>query len=411
MNDSREIELVGHIIDSGIMEHVLDSILDMGGDFEILEFNVGKKKTDTSYARVRVNGTNSDNLDAIISTLHRHGARLIDSDDVTLVPAEGNRIVPKGFYSTTNYPTQVRINSEWINVQNIEMDCLIVVSADKKSACATPMSKLERGDLVVISEHGVKIQPPERSRSHEEFEFMCGSISSERPTVTTIRKIAKEILDTHKKGLKIALVGGPAIIHTGADSATASMIREGFIDILFAGNALATHDVEYNLYGTSLGMDIRTGELVSAGHKNHLYAISEIMRAGSLKKAVDNGVLKSGIMYECVKNDIPYVLAGSIRDDGPLPDVITDSIVAQDEMRRYIPEIGMVLMIATMLHSIAVGNCLPSYVLTVCVDINPSTLTKLMDRGSSQAIGVVSDAGAFFPMLLDQVHILLKNSE
>ncbi|PWR75298.1 TIGR00300 family protein [Methanospirillum stamsii] len=408
MNDSREIELDGHIIDSGIMEHVLDSILDMGGDFEILEFSVGKRKTDTSYARIRITGTGADNLDSIISTLHRHGARLVDSDDVKLVPAEGNRIVPKGFYSTTNYPTEIRINNEWIPVEQIEMDCLIVVSPDKQSARATPMSKLDKGSLVVIGEHGVKIHPPERSRSHEEFEFMGGSVSSERPTVTTIRKIAREILDTHKKGLKVALVGGPAIIHTGADAAAASMFHEGYIDILFAGNALATHDVEFNLYGTSLGMDIRTGELVSAGHKNHLYAISEIMRAGSIKRAVEIGVLNSGIMYECVKRNVPYVLAGSIRDDGPLPDVITDSMIAQDEMRRYVPEIGMVLMIATMLHSIAVGNCLPSYVMTVCVDINPSTLTKLMDRGTSQAIGVVSDAGAFFPMLLEQLHDLQK---
>ncbi len=406
MTESREIELDGHIIDSGIMEHVLDSILDMGGDFEILEFTVGKRKTDTSYARVLITGTDNGNLDAIISTLHRHGARLVDSEDVTLVPAEGNRIVPKGFYSTTNYPTQIRIGDEWIAVENIEMDCLIVVTPDKKTAKATPMSKLDKGDLVVIGEHGVKIKPPERSRSHEEFEFMGGVISSERPTETTIRKIAREILDTHKKGLKVALVGGPAIIHTGADEACASMFREEYIDILFAGNALATHDIEFNIFGTSLGMNIRSGELVSAGHKNHLYAISEVMRAGSIRNAVETGVLGSGIMYECIKKNVPYVLAGSIRDDGPLPDVITDAMVAQDEMRKYVPEIGMVLMIATMLHSIAVGNCLPSYVMTVCVDINPSTLTKLMDRGTSQAIGVVSDAGAFFPMLLDQLHQL-----
>ena len=406
MTETREIELDGHIIDSGIMEHVLDSILDMGGDFEILEFTVGKRKADTSYARVLVIGTDDENLDSIISTLHRHGARLVDSEDVALVRAEGNRIVPKGFYSTTNYPTQIRIGDEWIHVENIEMDCLIMVSSDKKTAKAIPMSKLQKGDLVVIGEYGVKVKPPERSRSHEDFEFMGGVVSSERPTVTTIRKIAREIIDTHNKGLKVALVGGPAIIHTGAGEACASLFREGYIDILFGGNAIATHDIEYNLFETSLGMNISTGELVSAGHKNHLYAISEIMRAGSIKKAVDMGILKSGIMYECVKNNIPYVLAGSIRDDGPLPDVITDSMVAQDEMRKYIPEIGMVLMIATMLHSIAVGNCLPSYVMTVCVDINPSTLTKLMDRGTSQAIGVVSDAGAFFPMLLDQLHQL-----
>ncbi len=408
MSYSREIELEGHIIDSGIMEHVLDTILEMGGDFEILEFDVGKKKTDTSYARVSIISPSPDWLNEIVSRLHRHGAQLVDNEDVTLMPAEGPRIVPKGFYSTTNYPTQIRINGTWIAVDNIEMDCLIVVTPDLKTARTKTMSGLQKGDLVVIGEEGVKIRPPERPRSHEMFEFMGGTISSERPTETTVSKIAREIIDTHQKGLKVALVGGPAIIHTGADDACAAMFREGLIDILFAGNALATHDIEYNLFGTSLGMDIRTGELVSAGHKNHIYAISEVMRAGSIRKAVETGIISSGIMYECIRRNAPFVLAGSIRDDGPLPDVITDTMAAQDEMRRYVPEIGMVLMVATMLHSIAVGNCLPAYVKTVCVDINPSVLTKLMDRGTSQAIGVVSDAGAFFPMLLEQIHTLQK---
>jgi lysine-ketoglutarate reductase/saccharopine dehydrogenase-like protein (TIGR00300 family) len=403
MSFSREIELDGHIIDSGIVENVLDTILDMGGDFEILEFDVGKKKTDKSYARISISSENNDRLDVIISRLHRHGARLVEVAEVTLVPAEGARIVPKGFYSTTNYPTEIKFGNSWIPVEKIEMDCLIVVDKPAQRALCTPMQKLKQGDLVVMGEHGVKVHPPERSRDTNDFEFMGGDVSSERPIETIITKIAREIVELRQKGKKVALVGGPAIIHTGAGESCATLVREGYINVIFAGNALATHDIEYSLYGTSLGMNLKSGDLVAAGHKNHLYAISEIMRAGSIYSAVESGIVQSGIMYECVKGRVPFVLAGSIRDDGPLPDVITDTMLAQDEMRKYVPDLGMVLMIATMLHSIAVGNCLPAFVRTICVDINPSTVTKLMDRGTMQAIGIVSDAGTFLPMLLRQI--------
>ncbi len=244
---------------------------------------------------------------------------------------------------------------------------------------------------------------PERPRKASTFEFMHGTVSSERPSEAIIAKIAREILKMKQEGGKIALVGGPAIVHTGAAGALAKMIREGYIDVLFAGNALATHDIESNLYGTSLGMNIKTGTLVTGGHRHHICAISEIMRAGSIKDAVDQGIVTGGIMYECVKKGIPFVLAGSIRDDGPLPDTITDVVEAQDAMRRHLSDVGMVLMVGTLLHSIAVGNCLPSYVKTVCVDINPAAVTKLMDRGTTQAVGVVSDAGTFLPLLAKQL--------
>ncbi|MEI6293864.1 MAG: TIGR00300 family protein [Methanomicrobiales archaeon] len=405
MEASREIELEGHIIDSGIMTQIFDKIMDMGGNFEILVFDVGKQKTDPSYARLKVNAANDERVDAIISELHRYGARLLAIADVKIIPAEADRVVPKGFYSTTNYPTSVKYLDSWIPVQAIEMDCLIVLDTARLVAMSTPLSKLRKGDLVVVGEQGVRIVPPERQREKTNFEFMHGTVSSERPSETIIARVAKEILEVHRKGGKIALVGGPAIIHTGADKALAEIIREGYINVLFAGNALATHDIEYNLFGTSLGMDLSTGKPVTGGHKNHLYAISEIMRAGSIAKAVEQGIITEGIMYECVKNNVPFVLAGSIRDDGPLPDVITDILVAQDRMREYTQSCSMVLMVATLLHSIAVGNCLPSYVKTVCVDINPSSVTKLMDRGTMQAIGVVSDAGTFLPLLAKQLYI------
>lgn len=411
MEASREIELEGHIIDSGIMTQIFDKIMDMGGNFEILVFDVGKQKTDPSYARLKVNAANDERVDAIISELHRFGARLLAIADVNIIPAEADRVVPKGFYSTTNYPTSVKYLESWIPVQAIEMDCLVVLDTERLVARSTPLSKLKKNDMVVVGEQGVRIVPPERPREKTNFEFMHGTVSSERPSETIIARVAKEILEVHRKGGKIALVGGPAIIHTGADKALAEIIRKGYINVLFAGNALATHDIEYNLFGTSLGMDLSTGKPVTGGHKNHLYAISEVMRAGSIKKAVGQGIITGGIMYECVKNNVPFVLAGSIRDDGPLPDVITDILEAQDRMRDYTQSCSMVLMVATLLHSIAVGNCLPSYVKTVCVDINPSSVTKLMDRGTMQAIGVVSDAGTFLPLLAKQLDIQSKCKE
>lgn len=408
MQTSREIELEGHIIDSGIMTLVFDRIMDMGGNFEILIFEVGKKKTDPSYARLSVNAPDESRLEGILSELYRLGAHLPVVADATLAPAEGDRIVPRGFYSTTNHPTWVKYEGEWIPVEDIEMDCLLVVDPDARRARCLPIFKLKKGSLVVVGENGVKVDYPERPREKSEFEFMHGTVSPERPSETLIEQIAAEILEIKKSGGRIVLVGGPAIIHTGGGPALSRLIRDGYIHVLFAGNALATHDIESNLFGTSLGMDIKTAKLVTGGHKHHIIAISEILRAGSIKNAVEQGVVTGGVMYECVRHDVPFVLAGSIRDDGPLPDVITDVMEAQDAMRSNLKGVKMVLMVATLLHSVAVGNCLPSSVKTICVDINPASLTKLMDRGTSQAIGIVSDAGTFFPMLARKLEILSR---
>jgi lysine-ketoglutarate reductase/saccharopine dehydrogenase-like protein (TIGR00300 family) len=405
MEASREIELEGHIIDSGIMTQVFDRIMDMGGSFEILEFEVGKKKTDVSYARLRLMAQDEANLTQITSELHRLGARPVEIVDAVLVPAEGDRIVPRDFYSTTNHPTFIRRGGKWIPVDEMKMDSLVVFDEKTGKAVCKTLSKLLAGELVVVGEDGVKVVPPARPRKQSLFEFMHGTVSPERPSEAIIAQIAKEMIDLKRKGGKIVLVGGPAIIHTGASASLAKLIRMGYVDALFAGNALAAHDIEYSLMGTSLGMDLSTGKPVIGGHCHHLKAISEVIRAGSIRDAVKKGVVKSGIMFECVKKGIPYVLAGSIRDDGPLPDVITDVVEAQDAMREELKGCGMVLMVATLLHSIAVGNCLPSSVKTVCVDINPTAVTKLMDRGTQQVIGVVSDAGTFLPLLAKQIEV------
>ncbi|OPY26454.1 MAG: hypothetical protein A4E28_02501 [Methanocella sp. PtaU1.Bin125] len=407
MEAMREIELKGHIIDSFLLPKIFDKVMDMNGEFEILQFEIGRQKTDTSFARLMIKGKDKKHLENIISELHRLGAQLPEAEDVVVATAPKDRVVPKGFYSTTNHPTYVKIAGEWKRVQDQKMDSMIVIRGNVPS-CVT-LGHIRKGDRVVVGKSGVRIVPPERPRGHTIFEFMGGQVSSERPSQSLIKQIAEEIMEVKANGGKLVIVGGPAIIHTGGQQALAEMIRNGYVDALLAGNALAVHDIEYNLYGTSLGMDLNTVELAPEGHKHHIYAISEITRAGSIREAVEKGVLTGGIMYECIKNDVPYVLAGSIRDDGPLPDVITDSMAAQDMMREQLKDADIVLMMATMLHSIASGNCLPSDVRTICVDINPATVTKLMDRGSAQAIGVVTDVGTFLPWLAEELMALKKS--
>lgn len=407
MEAMREIELKGHIIDSFLLPKVFDKVMDMNGEFEILQFEIGKHKTDTSYARLMIKGKDQEHLDDIIGELHRLGAYLPEAEDAVVERAPKDKVVPKGFYSTTNHPTYVKVDGEWRPVKDQKMDSLIIIK-DHMAVCTT-LGHIKKGDRVVVGNSGIRVVPPERPRGHTIFDFMGSQVSSERPSQALIREIAEEIFEANENGGKIVVVGGPAIVHTGGHQALAELIRKGYVDALLAGNALAVHDIEYNLYGTSLGMDLKTVELAPEGHKHHIYAISEITRAGSIKEAVKQGILTGGIMYECIVNDVPYVLAGSIRDDGPLPDVITDTMKAQDMMREQVKDADIVLMLATMLHSIATGNCLPSNVRTICVDINPATVTKLMDRGTAQAIGIVTDVGTFLPWLAEELEVLEKS--
>jgi lysine-ketoglutarate reductase/saccharopine dehydrogenase-like protein (TIGR00300 family) len=404
MTTIREVELQGHIIDSLTLTRVLDKIMDLDGEFDIITFAIGEHKSDPSYVRLAVKGRDEAHLDTIMSDLHRLGAQVPEIEEVQLGAADKDKVPPEGFYSTTNHPTFVHQHGAWIPVEGIEMDCMIVVR-DERAVC-TPLHHVVAGDLVVLGQRGVRVVPPERPRTRSLFEFMGGAVSSERPSATLIHQIAVEMVNAKVQGKKIAVVAGPAVSHTGAAEALSKIIRRGYVDALLAGNALAVHDIERDLYGTSLGLNINTAELVSGGHKNHLYAISQVIRCGSITAAVHQGLVKSGIMYESVVNNIPFVLAGSIRDDGPLPDVITDTMAAQDAMYELLKDVDLVLMMATMLHSIAVGNMLPSYVKTICVDINPSAVTKLIDRGTAQAIGVVTDVGTFLPALASELETI-----
>ncbi|MDD2643154.1 MAG: TIGR00300 family protein [Methanobacteriaceae archaeon] len=401
----RQIELSGHIIDSLALPKTMDIIMDKGGDFDIIKFDVGKRKSDISRAKMMVSAESPDVLDGILDELSVLGVSIAEIKEANLVASPKDKVAPEGFYSTTNYVTHVLYKGNWLLVNNTEMDCMILIDETKGKAYCKPLNDLKKGDKIVVGRDGIKVAPPERVRGKQGgFEFMNSDVSSEKPLLSIAKDIASEIKEVKSKGGKIALVGGPAIVHTGSAKFIAALIREGIIDVVFAGNALATHDIESDQFGTSLGINVETGEIVSHGHTHHMRAINRINKSGSIEAAVKDGTLKSGIMYECVKNNVPYVLAGSIRDDGPLPDVITDTAESQAKMRYYCQKIDMCLMVSTMLHSIATGNMLSARVKSICIDINPSTVTKLADRGSAQVMRVVTDIGAFLPVLYECLH-------
>lgn len=376
--------------------------MDLEGKFEVMKISVGKLKTDESYAKLRIIGKNNAHLNEIMTALHREGATTKTQKKCKTKAAIKNMLFPDNFYSTTNNHTSIYHNNKWVNVDNMMMDKCIIVKGNK--ATCVPIREVRKGDKVVVGEDGIKVSTPERPREGMNvFQFMGSGSSSERPTQHIARKVAEDIIKTKKQGGKIILVGGPAIVHTGADDAVAKLIRTGHINAVLAGNALAVHDVEYATLGTSLGMKVKDGTLAVRGHRNHMDAINSVFKAGSLKKMVQQKKLTRGIMYECIKKNIPFVLAGSLRDDGPLPDVITDIAVAQKEYKKVLKGASMVIMVSTMLHSIATGNMLPANVKVIVIDINQPTVTKLMDRGTWQALGIVSDVGAFLPMVANQI--------
>jgi lysine-ketoglutarate reductase/saccharopine dehydrogenase-like protein (TIGR00300 family) len=438
------VELAGHIIDSLLLPKVLDHITAAGGAFKIEEITVGQARNDPSYALIEVHAPTADRLQQILADIADHGAVPIHDQDARLVAADIAGAFPEGFYSTTNQRTEVRIGGKWIEVQDQEMDCGIVIAnatatptrsvsegivarsaSEGKVSASSPatqvrsasegpfarcraMTDVRLGEQYVVGHAGVRVHPQPREQAAHGFEFMNSAVSTEKPKGVAIRQIAHELIRTRREGGKTLVVGGPAIVHTGSVEHLSQLIRKGYVNRLFAGNALATHDIERALFGTSLGVHLDSGDIIEAGHEHHLRAINRIRRLGGIKSAVDAGQLKSGIMYECVKNHVEFLLAGSIRDDGPLPEVITDTLVAQARMREQIRDVTFCLMVATTLHSIAVGNLLPAWVKVVCVDINPSTVIKLADRGSFQTVGLVTDVEPFFRALVSDVERLEK---
>jgi lysine-ketoglutarate reductase/saccharopine dehydrogenase-like protein (TIGR00300 family) len=407
----QKIELRGHIVDSFILPQIMDAIMDLGGNYVFEQFDIGRTKDEPSYCLMRLNAASLEALDETLRLVQRLGATILEDRDCEFKPAPRDGVFPLDFYSTTNLQTFVRAQGEWLPVEKIEMDCGIILQEKdaKSNARCIPVTHVKKGQLIAVGHTGIKLEPMERDRKREVFAFMGSSVSTERPKELAIAGLVGEMREARARNRKILLVGGPAIAHTGAAKYLSKLIEMGYVDVLFAGNALATHDIETALYGTSLGISLNTGLNEEEGHQHHIRAINTIRYYGSIQSAVEAGVLKSGVMYTLVKKNIPFVLCGSIRDDGPLPEVITDVLEGQDAMRAHIGDVDIAIMISTMLHSIAVGNLLPARVRTVCVDINPSVVTKLADRGSHQTLGIVTDVESFLRELQHQLEEAEKN--
>ena len=402
---SEEILVEGHIIDSLILSKILDEILAFGGDFRLKQVNVGQKRDDRSRAVIEVSGTGSEHLGQILAQISKHGATFRTPEDVHLVAADQPGVFPEGFYSTTNQQTLVRHKGKWVQVGKQEMDCGIVYREAQDIFECIALIHVQPGDPIVVGHRGVKVVPLERPRELGVFEFMTSNVSTEKPKNVIIHDVAQKMKAVKEAGGKVLLVGGPAIVHTGSVRHVVRLIEEGYIRMLFAGNALATHDIELALFGTSLGVYMEQAIPADTGHEHHLRAINTIRRYGSIQAAVEAGVVTSGIMHACIRHHVDFVLAGSIRDDGPLPEVVTDVLVAQDKMRDLVPQVGFALMVATTLHSVATGNLLPAWVPVACVDISPSTITKLSDRGTFQTVGLVTDVEPFFRELLIELGV------
>jgi len=406
---SETVTLQGHIIDSLILAKVLDAVVMLGGRFDLTEVSIGTSREDSSFIKIHIDAATQELLGEILEAIQPHGATVEDEADCVLKMAPAEGVLPDSFYATTHLPTQVRLHGQWLDVEGAEMDLAIRVQKDPPSARMIPMADVKRGDLMVASRDGVRVFPLERPRERDVFGFMDAQVSSERPyrhvisDVARRMKVIKENRQSEKNDKKVLLAGGPAIVHAGGREPLAWLIESGYIHVVFCGNALAAHDIEASLFGTSLGYNLGVGRVVPHGHEHHLRTINRIRAIGSIQKAVESGVVKDGIMAACIRQGVEIVMAGTIRDDGPLPDVISDSIEAQAAMRAALPGVELALLVASTLHAVATGNLLPATVPTVCVDINPAVPTKLSDRGSFQAVGLVMDSSSFLRELAHEL--------
>ncbi|MBW4608757.1 MAG: TIGR00300 family protein [Hassallia sp. WJT32-NPBG1] len=408
--ESRIIRIEGHLLDSGLINRALDMIIDSGGSFQVLNFNLGEQRQSTSAAEVKVSAPSHEVMEEIVSLLIDLGAVDLPQDerDAKLEPVLQAGVAPDDFYVSTIYPTEVRINGQWVKVLSQRMDGAIAVIQTPNGwlAQCKLLRDLEIGEHVVVDVQGIRtIRKPEsrEQRNTQEFSFMSAGVSSERRVEIVVEQVAWELRKIRDAGGKVVVTAGPVVIHTGGGEHLARLIREGYVQALLGGNAIAVHDMEQNMMGTSLGVDMKRGVAVRGGHRHHLKVINTVRRYGSIAAAVEAGEFKSGVMYECVSANVPFSLAGSIRDDGPLPDTQMDLIKAQEEYAKLLKGADMILMLSSMLHSIGVGNMTPAGVKMVCVDINPAVVTKLSDRGSIESVGVVTDVGLFLSLLIQQL--------
>lgn len=406
-----EIELEGHLIDEGSLSRVLDMIVDQGGTCEILSFRAGVRREDPSVARLRLMTANAALPELLASRFHvRSMERTSEGVDAVLQPVDIDGTAPEDFYPTTIFPTEVRVAGRWVRCERQRMDAAIVVVAgdgpgEFRAICRL-IRDLRLGDRVATGHDGIRMILPERRDAKGGFQFMSAGVSSERRVEATVEQIAADMVALRRAGERIVVVAGPVLVHTGGTEAFCDLIRRGYVSALLGGNAIAVHDIERDFFGTSLGVDLQRGSVVEGGHKHHIRTINSIRRAGGIRQAVEKGTIRSGIMKALVECDVPFVLAGSIRDDGPLPDTVMDLEEAQRLYQEQIIGARMILMLSSMLHSIGVGNMTPAGVKMICVDINPAVATKLADRGSLESLGLVTDVGLFLRLLAEKVALI-----
>ncbi len=398
---SEVVEASGHLIDSGILNGIFDTVIRHGGSFEVVTFNIGRTNAEPSLLTMRVNADSDAALRNLVENLVPLGCQIVGGRDATVRIADHDGCAPIDFYSTTNHETRIRRGGQWLTVQQQRMDAAIVVDGDR--AACRKLRDVRKGEAVVCGVEGIRVIPAFQDRDRLGFAFMTNEISSERRVEVAVGRVAEMMQSARASGGRIAAVVGPVVVHTGGAPYLVELIRGGYVQVLLSGNALAVHDIELAMFGTSLGVNLETGRVVEGGHHHHMRAINAIRRAGGIGPAVEQGLLTSGIMYECVRNGLDYVLAGSIRDDGPLPETMMNLADAQDRYAESLKDVSLVLILASMLHGIGVGNMLPSSVRAVCVDINPAVVTKLADRGSSQTVGIVTDTGLFLHQLAEHL--------
>jgi lysine-ketoglutarate reductase/saccharopine dehydrogenase-like protein (TIGR00300 family) len=390
------------LIDSGNFQSILTTIVEHGSEYEILRFDIGRKNEQGSHLTLKLTCATDESLQDLLSKLSVFGCYVKGTPWATLRAADMDGAAPEDFYSTTNHRTSIYLDGQWVVADGQRMDAALVVSLDGSVSCRK-IRDIRKGDLIVCGMQGIRVAPDVQSRDKPSFGFMSNEVSSERRVETSVAKIAELMRRVKAGGGKIAFVAGPVIVHTGGAKYFCDLIRNGYVNVLLAGNALAVHDIEVALSGTSLGIELSTWHPVEDGHRNPMRAINAVRRAGGIGRAVDSGVLTSGVMHACHSCGVRYILAGSIRDDGPLPETMMDLTEAQDAYSTALDGVDVVVMLSSMLHSIGVGNMLPSWVKVICVDINPAVVTKLSDRGSSQTIGIVTDVGLFLHQLAEQL--------
>jgi lysine-ketoglutarate reductase/saccharopine dehydrogenase-like protein (TIGR00300 family) len=398
---SETVQAEGHLIDTGNFQSILTTVVEHGSEYEILRFAIGRKNEEGSHLTLKLTAATDDRLQDLLSKLSVFGCFVKGTPNVVLRAADMDGAAPEDFYSTTNHRTAVFLNGEWVTAAEQRMDAVLVI--ENGHAVCRKLRDLRKGDQVVCGMQGIRVSPDVQSRDRPTFGFMSNEVSSERRVETVVARVADLMKRVKASGGKIAFVAGPVVVHTGGSQYFCDVIRLGYMNLLLSGNALAVHDIEVALSGTSLGIDLSSGHPVEHGHRNHMRAINVIRRAGGIGRAVEAGVLTSGIMHACHRHGVNYILAGSIRDDGPLPETIMDLVAAQDAYTEALADVEVVVMLSSMLHSIGVGNMLPSWVKVICVDINPAVVTKLSDRGSAQTIGIVTDVGLFLHQLAEKL--------